>query len=168
MNSTPEAGTPAMQLRPRSPSVRLRGWPGREPCALVVALAAAPGQPKVGILIAITPGHDQRTTCKRTGLRLRGTTPFRSPRPRVSRAATVDPAGWVRRCARRHDEPTTRGLPHGVYSFSFAGAFFAGGFLPWALTTLGLSIFFAPAGSAAASNGKIGPSSRVLSKICLT
>ena len=97
-----------------------------------------------------------------------GTNAFRCARPRVSRAATVDPAGWVRRCARRRDEPTTRGLPHEVYSFSFAGAFFAGGFLPWALTTLGLSIFFAPAGSAAASNGKIGPSSRVLSKICLT
>lgn len=59
-------------------------------------------------------------------------------------------------------------LPTWFYSFSFAGAFFAGGFLPWALTTLGLSIFFAPAGRAEASNGKIGPSSRVFSKICFT
>jgi hypothetical protein len=96
------------------------------------------------------------------------TTASRCARQRVSRAATVDPAGLIRRCALRRDEPTTRRLPNWFYSFSFAGAFFAGGFLPWALTTLGLSIFFAPAGRAETSNGKIGPSSRVFSKICFT
>ena len=34
------------------------GWPGRESFALLVALAAATRQPNVGLLIAITPGHD--------------------------------------------------------------------------------------------------------------
>jgi len=49
-----------------------------------------------------------------------------------------------------------------------AGAFLAGGFLPWALTTLGLSIFLAPAGRAAGSKGRTGPSASTLSRTCFT
>lgn len=50
----------------------------------------------------------------------------------------------------------------------FAGVFVAGGLLPWALTTLGLSIFLAPTGRAEAANGRIGSSLSVFSQICFT
>ena len=55
---------------------------------------------------------------------------------------------------------------HGAYFL--AGAFLAGGFLPWALTTLGLSIFLEPEGRVAWSKARTGPSSRTLRRTCFT
>jgi hypothetical protein len=46
--------------------------------------------------------------------------------------------------------------------------FFGVGVLPWALTTLGRSIFLEPAGRVAWSKGRMGLSSRTLSRMAYT